>query len=89
MFSLALILAISEATLRFVGVSQVKSQEKVRTSWVNVPENVWVEHHPVFTEAVAKDGLTAYYIEEGWHWTPKGHALAAKTIEEYLNQKGT
>ncbi len=48
-------------------------------------ENVaLINLHPVFTEAVAKDGLEAYYIKGDWHWTPKGHALAAKMITEQL-----
>ncbi len=40
-------LAVAETVLRFVGVDRVKFQEKPRMSWVNVPENSWVEHHPV------------------------------------------
>jgi len=43
---------------------------------------------PAFNDAVAKDGLETYYIKNDWHWTPRGHALAAKTIEEYFNRKG-
>jgi len=46
-FSLALALALGEGVLRIVGVDRVKFHEKPRTSWVDVPENVWVEHHPV------------------------------------------
>ncbi len=44
---------------------------------------------PAFNDAVAKDGLDTYYIKNDWHWTPKGHALAARAIMEYFNQKGT
>jgi hypothetical protein len=47
LFSLFLALAITEVTLRFVGIDRVKFPEKPRMGWVNVPENVWVEHHPV------------------------------------------
>jgi len=43
----------------------------------------------VFTEAVAKDGLEAYYIKGDWHWTPRGHALAAQGIEDYFRRKET
>lgn len=38
---------------------------------------------PEFNDAVAKDGLAAYYIKDDWHWTPKGHALTAQTIAQY------
>ncbi len=44
---------------------------------------------PAFTDAVAKDGRETYYIKNDWHWTPQGHALAAKTITEYFNRKGS
>ena len=48
-------------------------------------ENVGlINLHPVFTEAVARDGLETYFIKGDWHWTPKGHALAAQTITEQL-----
>jgi len=43
--------------------------------------------HPVFSEAVAKDGLEVYYIRDDWHWTPQGHFLAARTIEDYFLRK--
>ena len=39
---------------------------------------------PAFNEAVARDGLEAYYIKNDWHWTPRGHALAARTIVEQV-----
>jgi len=42
---------------------------------------------PAFNEAVAKDGLETYYIKNDWHWTPRGHALAARTIEGYFKRK--
>lgn len=45
--SLILSLVIAEVTLRFVGVDRGKFQQKPRLSWANVPESVWVEHHPV------------------------------------------
>jgi hypothetical protein len=45
--SLFLALALGEFVLRVVGVDRVKFQEKPRMGWVNVPENVWVEHHLV------------------------------------------
>ncbi|OGX13565.1 MAG: hypothetical protein A2351_01520 [Omnitrophica bacterium RIFOXYB12_FULL_50_7] len=45
--SMILALALGEFVLRLARVDRVKFQEKPRTSWVNVPENVWVEHHPV------------------------------------------
>ncbi len=35
---------------------------------------------PEFNDAVAKDGLNAYYIKDDWHWTPKGHRLVADVI---------
>jgi hypothetical protein len=41
-----------------------------------------------FNESVAKDGLEAYYIKSDWHWTPRGHALAAKVIEDYFKKRG-
>ncbi|HOW58912.1 MAG TPA: SGNH/GDSL hydrolase family protein [Candidatus Omnitrophota bacterium] len=37
---------------------------------------------PAFNEAVAKDGLEAYYIKGDWHWTAKGHQLAAEVIQK-------
>ncbi|MFH1799440.1 MAG: SGNH/GDSL hydrolase family protein [Candidatus Omnitrophota bacterium] len=40
-----------------------------------------------FNDAVAKDGLEVYYIKDDWHWTPEGHALAARTIEDYFKRK--
>lgn len=40
-----------------------------------------VNLRPVFNEAVARDGLEVYYIKDDWHWTPKGHELAAKAIQ--------
>lgn len=43
---------------------------------------------PSFNEAVAKDGLETYYIPGDWHWTPKGHRLAAQTIEDFFNRRG-
>lgn len=46
-FSLVLALVLGEFVLRIVGVDRVKFHEKSRTGWVNVPENIWVEHHPV------------------------------------------
>jgi hypothetical protein len=42
---------------------------------------------PAFNEAVAKDGLESYYIKNDWHWTPRGHALAAKVIEDYFKKR--
>jgi hypothetical protein len=47
-----------------------------------------IDLKPVFNDAVAKDGLETYYIKNDWHWTPQGHALTAKTIEEYFSRKG-
>ncbi|OQA41872.1 MAG: hypothetical protein BWY49_00196 [Candidatus Omnitrophica bacterium ADurb.Bin314] len=44
--------------------------------------------HPPFADAVTREGLEAYYIKNDWHWTPRGHALAARTIEDYFNRKG-
>ena len=44
--------------------------------------------HPVFMDAVARDGLETYYIKNDWHWTPKGHALAARAIEDYFGRGG-
>lgn len=43
---------------------------------------------PVFNDAIAKDGLETYYIKDDWHWTVKGHELAAQTVEQYFNRKG-
>lgn len=40
---------------------------------------------PIFREAVAKEGLTTYYIEHDWHWTLKGHQLVADTILKFIN----
>lgn len=45
--ALAFALTVAEVVLRWVKVDRVKFQEKPRLSWVNVPENSWVEHHPV------------------------------------------
>jgi len=44
--------------------------------------------HPVFVDAVARDGLETYYIKNDWHWTPKGHAFAARAIEDYFGRGG-
>lgn len=43
---------------------------------------------PAFHEAVGKSGVTDYYIQDDWHWTPKGNALAAELIEKYLINQG-
>lgn len=45
--TLFVMLGIAEFVLRVVGVERVKFQEKTRMDWVEVPENIWIEHHPV------------------------------------------
>ncbi len=48
------------------------------------------EHVPVvdlagaFYEAGQKSSVEDYYIRDDWHWTAKGHALAAGEIERFL-----
>ena len=42
---------------------------------------------PAFSAAVEKEGLEAYYIKSDWHWTAKGHALAAKTIMAQMSRE--
>ncbi|OGW83294.1 MAG: hypothetical protein A2Z83_04610 [Omnitrophica bacterium GWA2_52_8] len=48
------------------------------------------EHVPVvdlttaFYEAGKKSSVEDYYIRDDWHWTAKGHALAAAEIESFL-----
>jgi hypothetical protein len=42
---------------------------------------------PIFREAIKSSTITTYYIEGDWHWTAKGHALAAQTLERYLKDK--
>ena len=39
--------------------------------------------HPVFMDAVARDGLETYYIKNDWHWTPKG-ARACRSRDRRL-----
>ncbi len=40
-----------------------------------------------FFEAAKRSDITDYYIKDDWHWTPKGHALAADILERYLRKK--
>jgi hypothetical protein len=47
-----------------------------------------IDPHATFADAVDKEGLETYYIKGDWHWTPQGHALAARTIEDYFRRKG-
>lgn len=58
--------SLEKSILRFAGIEKVKM----------------INLKPVFLDAVAKDGLETYYIKNDWHWTPKGHQLAARTIEQ-------
>jgi len=60
--------------------SVLRFSEREKTALINL--------HPSFTEAVSKNGLETYYIKNDWHWTPKGHALAARTIEDYFAKDG-
>ncbi len=45
--ALLLALTLAEVVLRVVKIDRIKFPEKPRMGWVNVPENSWVEHHPV------------------------------------------
>lgn len=60
--------------------SLVRFAEREKVDLINL--------RPTFNDAVAKDGLETYYIKNDWHWTPQGHAWAARAIEDYFNQKG-
>jgi hypothetical protein len=37
---------------------------------------------PVFSEAIHKNSLEDFYIPGDWHWTAKGHELAAREIQK-------
>ena len=41
---------------------------------------------PYFVDDVRKSSLTDYYIEDDWHWTPKGHAMVASLIAAHLSR---
>lgn len=45
--ALALALGIAEFVVRVVGLERVRFREVPRLGWVNVPENIWMEYHPV------------------------------------------
>jgi hypothetical protein len=47
----------------------------------------FIDLTPEFHQAVQQSSLTDYYIEEDWHWTAKGHELAAETIQQFLARK--
>lgn len=51
----------------------------------NVP---LIDFTPIFIDAVSRSKLSDYYIEDEWHWTPKGHELAAHLMIQHLMEKG-
>ncbi len=48
-------------------------------------ENVeWIDLTPVFQNAIAQSSVDRHYIPDDFHWTEEGHALVARTLNEYL-----
>lgn len=41
---------------------------------------------PIFREAIAASDITEYYIQNDWHWTEKGHAIAAEQLHEFIQK---
>lgn len=67
----------------WVTTSRKTSLEKSWERFVAREKVLSINLTPAFREAVAKDGLEAYYIKGDWHWTPQGHALAARMIQSH------
>jgi hypothetical protein len=40
-----------------------------------------------FHAAVTREGIAAYYIQDDWHWTPKGHLLTADVAERFFQSR--
>jgi hypothetical protein len=46
-----------------------------------------VDPTPEFHAAVTREGMTDYYIQDDWHWTAKGHLLAADIAERFFERR--
>lgn len=42
---------------------------------------------PFLSKVVSETELTDYYIKDEWHWTAKGHELAATVLADYLKRE--
>lgn len=61
--------------------SLIKFAEREKAAFVDLT--------PVFNQKVQEEGIAKYYIEGDWHWTAKGHKLAAEAIRSFFENGKT
>lgn len=66
---------------------QSPRQDSLRRSLLRFAEREQVpmiDLTPFFFRSVQQSDLTEYYIKDDWHWTAKGHQLAASVLKDFI-----
>lgn len=66
----------------------LEGPNKRLASFLNQEGIPYVDLLPAFRAAAAQPGAPALHLRHDGHWTPAGHALAARVIQQYLVDNG-
>ena len=69
---------------RWVKSSRMDSQRRLLLRFAEREQVPMIDLTPIFFNAVRESDITEYYIKDDWHWTAKGHQLAASVLKDFI-----
>jgi len=67
----------------FKSTSEVSLKQSIRR-FAQREQVPMIDLTPIFFELIHQSDITEYYIKDDWHWTAKGHQLAASVLMEFI-----
>ena len=69
---------------RWAKTARIDSQRRALVRFAEREQVPMIDLTPIFFKAIQTSNVTEYYIKDDWHWTAKGHQLAASILNNFI-----